>query len=342
MIHIGGKMYDLVHEHRTAWNPEAFRDRYSEVLERYDYILGDWGYSQLRLKGFFKDNHPKSTKESSFSSVMDYVNEYCNFGCAYFILEKVSNKDARWRPPTEESDWSGEQEGAAALEEGSTAEHGTADQAAPQPQGISLQPKANAPEATTAAVPSERKPNRQRTRQKPHSKSGYQGASRSEQAREGRGTGKDRDSREAKDVKDNREGREQRDSKAAQETKAASEAKSAQGSRPAQEAKVAHQARPTQEAKTAHQARPTQEAKATQETRPTQEAKAAQQARPAQEAKVAQETRPTQEAKVAQQARPTQEAKAAQQTRPAQEAKATQETRPTQEAKDTKDARTTH
>lgn len=89
LIHIGGKSYEIVLENRNGWNPEAFRDRYSEVLERYDFIIGDWGYSQLRLKGFFRDNHQKATKESSFSGMSDYINEYCNFGCAYFILEKT-------------------------------------------------------------------------------------------------------------------------------------------------------------------------------------------------------------------------------------------------------------
>lgn len=93
LIHIGGKSYEIVHENRNGWNPEAFRDRYSEVLERYDYIVGDWGYNQLRLKGFFRDNHSKATKDSNFSGMPDYINEYCNFGCAYFVLEKKeSNK----------------------------------------------------------------------------------------------------------------------------------------------------------------------------------------------------------------------------------------------------------
>ena len=88
LIHIGGKSYELIHENRNGWNPEAFRNRYSEVLERYDYIIGDWGYNQLRLKGFFRDNHQKANKDSVFSAASDYINEYCNFGCAYFILEK--------------------------------------------------------------------------------------------------------------------------------------------------------------------------------------------------------------------------------------------------------------
>lgn len=88
MIHIGGRTYELIHENRNGWNFEAFRERFSEVLERYDYVIGDWGYNQLRLKGFFRDNHPKVTRDSAISSMVDYINEYCNFGCAYFVLEK--------------------------------------------------------------------------------------------------------------------------------------------------------------------------------------------------------------------------------------------------------------
>ncbi|MBB3112905.1 uncharacterized protein YutD [Paenibacillus phyllosphaerae] len=88
MIHIGGRTYELVYDHKNGWNPEAFRNRYSDVLDRYDYVIGDWGYNQLRLKGFFRDTHPKANSGSSFSSMSDYINEYCNFGCAYFVLLK--------------------------------------------------------------------------------------------------------------------------------------------------------------------------------------------------------------------------------------------------------------
>ncbi|MDP4098399.1 DUF1027 domain-containing protein [Paenibacillus sp. P96] len=89
MFQIGGKIYELVQDHKNGWNPEAFRDRYSEVLDRYDYIIGDWGYNQLRLKGFYREGHPKANKESSISVLSDYINEYCNFGCAYFVIQRV-------------------------------------------------------------------------------------------------------------------------------------------------------------------------------------------------------------------------------------------------------------
>ncbi|MDQ0193848.1 YutD family protein [Paenibacillus wynnii] len=92
MIVIGGKGYELMLDHKDGWNPEAFRGRYSEVLERYDYIIGDWGYSQLRLKGFYRDNHPKVNRDTAISGMVDYINEYCNFGCAHFVLRKLKEQ----------------------------------------------------------------------------------------------------------------------------------------------------------------------------------------------------------------------------------------------------------
>ncbi|MGG4550851.1 YutD family protein [Paenibacillus humicus] len=93
MIQIGGRTYELIQNYKNAWDAEAFKQRYSEVLDRYDYILGDWGYEKLRLKGFLRDNHPKANRDTAFSGITDYINEYCNFGCAYFVLQKT--KDAR-------------------------------------------------------------------------------------------------------------------------------------------------------------------------------------------------------------------------------------------------------
>lgn len=85
---IGNRSYELIENYRDGWNYEAFRERYNEVLDRYDYIVGDWGYNQLRLRGFFKENHPNVTKENSAVGIQDYIQEYCNFGCKYFIVER--------------------------------------------------------------------------------------------------------------------------------------------------------------------------------------------------------------------------------------------------------------
>ncbi|MEJ7490629.1 YutD-like domain-containing protein, partial [Staphylococcus pettenkoferi] len=54
-----------------------------------DYVVGDFGYDQLRLKGFYQDNNRKAEISKRFSSIQDYLLEYCNFGCPYFVLRHI-------------------------------------------------------------------------------------------------------------------------------------------------------------------------------------------------------------------------------------------------------------
>ena len=97
MIVVDGFMYEVVKDYREGFNEEAFLGRYTEILGKYDYIVGDWGYGQLRLKGFFDDKNQKATYDTKISTLEDYLYEYCNFGCAYFILRKTG------RAPKQES-----------------------------------------------------------------------------------------------------------------------------------------------------------------------------------------------------------------------------------------------
>lgn len=89
MVEINGLKYELIENVKEAFDDEEFEKRYSEILKKYDFIVGDWGYNQLRLKGFYQQGHTKSSYDTRIDMVEDYLYEYCNFGCAYFVLEKV-------------------------------------------------------------------------------------------------------------------------------------------------------------------------------------------------------------------------------------------------------------
>ncbi|EOL45920.1 YutD family protein [Enterococcus caccae] len=91
-VTIGERQYLLVKNHREAFDGERLGERFSDVLSRYDYIVGDWGYDQLRLKGFFKESNRKAAPEQRIDTLEDYLYEYCNFGCAYFVIERVGGK----------------------------------------------------------------------------------------------------------------------------------------------------------------------------------------------------------------------------------------------------------
>ncbi|KRG15197.1 YutD family protein [Lederbergia galactosidilytica] len=89
MLIINNRKYELISEFRDGFQEEAFKERFSDILAKYDFIVGDWGYGQLRLKGFFSDRNQKAAHESKIGSLDEYLYEYCNFGCAYFVLKKV-------------------------------------------------------------------------------------------------------------------------------------------------------------------------------------------------------------------------------------------------------------
>ncbi|WP_245823051.1 YutD family protein [Lactobacillus terrae] len=89
LISINGVKYRIVENYENGFNQESLALRYNTVLDKYDYIVGDWGYDQLRFKGFFDNDRAESTMDNRLAYLTDYLVEYCNFGCAYFVLEKV-------------------------------------------------------------------------------------------------------------------------------------------------------------------------------------------------------------------------------------------------------------
>lgn len=89
MIVVNNQQYELVKDFRDGYNEEAFRERFSDILSKYDYIVGDWGYGQLRLKGFFSDQNQKASFDTKIGTLTEYLYEYCNFGCAYFVVKRV-------------------------------------------------------------------------------------------------------------------------------------------------------------------------------------------------------------------------------------------------------------
>ncbi|KRL37346.1 YutD family protein [Liquorilactobacillus uvarum] len=86
---IDGHPYLLVKNVRDGFQLEKLKERFSQILTKYDYIVGDWGYDQLRLHGFYASDSDKGFPSQNIAHLDDYLYEYCNFGCAYFILHNL-------------------------------------------------------------------------------------------------------------------------------------------------------------------------------------------------------------------------------------------------------------
>lgn len=83
---INGHRYKLLINYRDGFDGPEFAKRFSNILSKYDYIVGDWGYGQLRLRGFCDPESPIFRPERGRDRIEDYLFEDCNFGCPYFVV----------------------------------------------------------------------------------------------------------------------------------------------------------------------------------------------------------------------------------------------------------------
>lgn len=87
-LRIADQEYQIVHNYRDGYDKEAFTNIYNSFFEKYDFIVGDWGHEKLRLRGFYQIGRRKVPRDQQIDFLDDYLKEYCNFGCAYFVLAK--------------------------------------------------------------------------------------------------------------------------------------------------------------------------------------------------------------------------------------------------------------
>lgn len=85
---IKDQKYEVAIDHQSGFDFDAFSARYQEYFEKFDFIVGDWAFQQLRLRGFYQLGTSKVPFDQRIDSLEDYLNEYCNFGSAYFLVGK--------------------------------------------------------------------------------------------------------------------------------------------------------------------------------------------------------------------------------------------------------------
>ncbi|QBO35310.1 DUF1027 domain-containing protein [Periweissella cryptocerci] len=97
-LSINGHPYQLVTNYREAFDDTKLKARFSSILTKYNYIVGDISADQLRLKGFYEASRPNTPRAQTIDALEDYLYEYVNFGAPYFVLyspEPFTSKDDR-------------------------------------------------------------------------------------------------------------------------------------------------------------------------------------------------------------------------------------------------------
>lgn len=88
-IEVGDNEYVLEKNYRDCFVLEEFVDTYTDYFKPFDYILGDYSYDKLRLKGFYKSDNKNVNDCNNIKGLNDYVDNYCAYGAKYFLLKKV-------------------------------------------------------------------------------------------------------------------------------------------------------------------------------------------------------------------------------------------------------------
>ncbi len=81
--------YEVIKDYKDAFNNEDINNLYTDYFKGYDYILGDYAYNKLRLKGFCDKENELFNDINDYSKIDDYIKNECAYECKYFILKKI-------------------------------------------------------------------------------------------------------------------------------------------------------------------------------------------------------------------------------------------------------------
>lgn len=87
-INIEEKEYEIIKNYKEGFNKEEFINKCTDYFYDYDYIVGDWAYGKLRLKGFYDKNNKKCKEINNYNNLEKYLKENCAFDCAYFVAKR--------------------------------------------------------------------------------------------------------------------------------------------------------------------------------------------------------------------------------------------------------------
>ena len=84
--------YELIENVREGFLLEEVKSKATDYFIPFDYIVGDWAYSKLRLKGFYEQNNKNCKNFNNIKFVKKYIENNCAYNCKYFILKKYVQK----------------------------------------------------------------------------------------------------------------------------------------------------------------------------------------------------------------------------------------------------------
>ena len=86
IVTINNFNYELITNVKDAFIQDDVAAKFTDYFESYDYIVGDWAYNKLRLKGFNSGEQANSI--NNINNLDKYLASNCAYQCKYFVLKK--------------------------------------------------------------------------------------------------------------------------------------------------------------------------------------------------------------------------------------------------------------
>ena len=81
--------YEVIENINDCFDEGEVKEKYTDYFYDFDYILGDYAYNKLRMKGFCEKNNSRFNKINDFSMKDEYLKKLCAYKCRYFVLKRV-------------------------------------------------------------------------------------------------------------------------------------------------------------------------------------------------------------------------------------------------------------
>ena len=81
--------YELKEDNGDCFVESDVKEKYTDYFYDFDYILGDYAYNKLRLKGFCEKDNKRYNKINDYNTKDEYLKNLCAYKCKYFVLKKV-------------------------------------------------------------------------------------------------------------------------------------------------------------------------------------------------------------------------------------------------------------
>jgi len=89
-IVVRDKKYNVIKDYKEALLNSNLDEVVTEYYDNFDYIVGDWAYGKLRLKGFCDKTNKLFNEVNDYNKIDKYIKENCAYECKYFIIKKVN------------------------------------------------------------------------------------------------------------------------------------------------------------------------------------------------------------------------------------------------------------